>query len=589
MAKHVDPEFLIAAACKIRVPLYVQIISVVIYILCYLSSKLLYVSLNWLPVVNASFFILGLVGLLSCVRVPRPNSFARVQVLNTLLLSLIAISCALSNPGSQAALHSAGYWIDELGVAARCRYKDDASFWCNDKDTLFSIIIFANIVVYNNVFIFSLRFSILSSFLNSLIYFSILRWMGWFDAFDIVLFVFMCVLSVAVKQILEMQEQKLYSELQRQRQETVQEKVLRCAAEFEREQLLDGTSHIEPEKSEDEECKTTSAESAPAVIQRPTEAGSVTPHLCSGNTCLPGVAEVWKEGHAVPTCVQEMAPGDRVLCLDEWTRSVGYVAVAEVHITDADQTSWMTVTLEDGSMQQMSSDHPVYPHAHGQPCQCSRASDLKPGYHTLPVFRLMHVLVKTVEPLKSDTTSIQVDVHPKKASLSLTDNQRYTVLACCGTEQGGQTCMAVGAVAPQGGRKVICQNSFINVVNEEPSVLRRCSSEPALHLHASSMAQTNAAMLIDNSIACNSSTVSSGESANILMWGPDICKASFVANLNAKHVPSAGSYFHESGNCRPCLFQTRLNKQWAPCWKSTLCDHCHSNGPHMRRPSGKKK
>jgi len=261
------------------------------------------------------------------------------------------------------------------------------------------------------------------------------------------------------------------------------------------------------------------------------------------------------------------------------------------------------VTLEDGSVQQMTSDHPVYPYAHGQPCLCVTACGLKPGYHMLPVLKLVHVPVKAVEHVEPDTASILVDMNPKKASLSVTDNRRYTVLTRCGSERGSQSYMAVGAVEPPGGKDVIYRNTFLDVVTEGPGVLRRCSSEPALHHTATKNATQNGAQNTTQNATQSSSIVSSSMvsssivssacssgSASIVMWDQDVCKVSFVAALNAKHLPSAGSHLHEATKCSPCLFQARQSKQqWAPCWKGALCDHCHINAVHPKRPYAKKK
>jgi len=170
-------------------------------------------------------------------------------------------------------------------------------------------------------------------------------------------------------------------------------------------------------------------------------------------------------------------------------------------------------------------------------------------------------------------------------SLSVTDNRRYTVLARCGSEQGDQCCMAVGAVAPSAGKDVITHNTFLHVVSEEAGVLRRCMSEPALHAThiPPSDAGTQSSSTTTQSGSAASSILSSSEDASIVMWNQNVCKASVVAALRSNTLPSAGSYLHQSGSCRPCLFETRQNKQWAPCWKGALCNHCHINVGHMRR------
>jgi len=372
------------------------------------------------------------------------------------------------------------------------------------------------------------------------------------------------------------------SEPHMKKNQTVQEKVLRCEAEFKQEQILHGALRKELKNLIRGGCATKSAVSAPTVVQQPAQICSVNQTFCSGNSCLPDVAEVWKEGHSVPTSIMEVAPGDRVLCLDEWAGTVGYIPVTAVHISDAHQTSWLMVILEDGSTQQMTADHPVYPHAHGQPCQCSRACDLKPGYHTLPVLKLVHVPVQAVEHVEADPERTHVDIHPKKASLSVTDSRRYTVLTRCGPEHGSQSGMAVGAVTLPGENNVVCHNSFLHVVNGEPRDLRRCSSEPALHVAATQNASVVSSTLSNALSSKLSSTLSSG-SATILMWDEDICKTSFVAALYAKNLPSAGSRMHESPSCKPCLFQGRLGKQWAPCWKGALCEYCHINTAHSKR------
>jgi len=45
----------------------------------------------------------------------------------------------------------------------------------------------------------------------------------------------------------------------------------------------------------------------------------------------------------------------------------------------------------------------------------------------LPVLKLMRGTVKAVEHIETETTSTQVDMNFKKAPLSVTDNQIYTV------------------------------------------------------------------------------------------------------------------------------------------------------------------
>jgi len=254
--------------------------------------------MNWVPMVNTSFFLLGQASLIACVRVPHRHSFARMQVLNIVVMCLFTIGAALNNPGSQTQIKALSYWIDALGPAPMCFYEPKSL--CGGKASLFTTVVTANVVVFNNVFIFRLRYSIVSSAFSLSLYFAILKWLGWWDVDDVFLVAMMCALSFAIKRIIEMQEHKLFCELQRQKQQTVQEKVLRCAAEFEREQLKDGNIDLELHKSENEECNTQSAVSAPAVVQQPGQIASVNQLVCSGSSCLPGAARFGKKGIQYP-------------------------------------------------------------------------------------------------------------------------------------------------------------------------------------------------------------------------------------------------------------------------------------------------
>jgi len=121
---------------------------------------------------------------------------------------------------------------------------------------------------------------------------------------------------------------------------------------------------MELPKSENDNCKTRTAATAPALVQQPGHIGSVHQLVSFGNSCLPNSVEVWNEGYSVPTSVREVAPDDRADGQDGWTGIVSCVPVTTAHITDAHQTSWIMVKPQDGSIQQMSSDHPVYQHAH---------------------------------------------------------------------------------------------------------------------------------------------------------------------------------------------------------------------------------
>jgi len=240
-------EFNIAATAKLRVPLYGQITVTLVYMLCYTSAKLFFTSMNWVPMVNTSLFLLGQGTLIACVRVPHRHSFVQAQVLNIVVMCLFTIGAALNNPGSQTQIKALGYWIDALGPAPMCFY-EPKTFFCG-KASLFTTVVTANVVVFNNVFIFRLRYSIVSSAFSLSLYFAILKWLGWWDVDDVFLVAMMCALSFAIKRIIEMQEHILFCELQRQKQQTVQEKVLRCAAEFEREQLKGGNIDLELHKS----------------------------------------------------------------------------------------------------------------------------------------------------------------------------------------------------------------------------------------------------------------------------------------------------------------------------------------------------
>eukprot|EP00927_Polykrikos_kofoidii_P027003 TRINITY_DN23917_c0_g1_i1.p1 TRINITY_DN23917_c0_g1~~TRINITY_DN23917_c0_g1_i1.p1 ORF type:complete len:745 (-),score=110.02 TRINITY_DN23917_c0_g1_i1:154-2364(-) len=250
-----------------------------------------------------------------------------------------------------------------------------------------------------------------------------------------------------------------YKELRRRTREVIEQKVLRCKAEFasdvsrskllcgETDQLLsdaDESSYFDlftgfaaPSRGGANEIKGNakidarwalrppshaSVYSAPAVLQWDDngDGGSVTTAVgtgrvcttssfCQGADCLPPESLAWIEGYALPQPVEHLVPGQRVLCFDHLGGHLKYAAVVEATIRKASEPAdWAHVTLIDGTTVQLTADHPVKPvrSAAGQrrpagplcdELSVTHARNLRPGVDSLMVLKLVPEQVSTVE------------------------------------------------------------------------------------------------------------------------------------------------------------------------------------------------
>ena len=150
-----------------------------------------------------------------------------------------------------------------------------------------------------------------------------------------------------------------FMESERQRQEIISEKVLRCKAEFKNEPLQPlncdsrTTSDVETESDAiSKKYETRSIASAPAQFMRAeySFAEFLEDALfkeCTGD-CLRCDAVVWVEGETSPVLLENLRPGEKVLCYDTLAHTPKFVPLQNISQSAGDnKDQWVIVTLED--------------------------------------------------------------------------------------------------------------------------------------------------------------------------------------------------------------------------------------------------
>lgn len=305
---------------------------------------------------------------------------------------------------------------------------------------------------------------------------------------------------ISAKFMIQRSQRKLFISMEFQRMETITQKVLRCQAEFENSNLHDqlessgmrfvstgrrplfgpkAAAWAEPREASPRSGskQSTSARSMPdggaleaagpgkpRFMRATSEPGSVQsaptvvmgyPTLprkadeqCTGGgggDCLPADAHVWVEHHPTPMPLGAVTQGHRVLCYDNFCGGLKFTDVLDVKTSDPiTMKDTVQVTLEDGTVLDMTTDHPVETF----PTEVSRGlreksrrvqvKDLQKGRDGLMVLKVDNVPVKSVRKNKLDSAAT-----PKPfMSIYLQQPQRHTVFCASGAYTQS---MAVGS------------------------------------------------------------------------------------------------------------------------------------------------
>eukprot|EP00928_Gymnodinium_smaydae_P011256 TRINITY_DN14177_c0_g1_i1.p1 TRINITY_DN14177_c0_g1~~TRINITY_DN14177_c0_g1_i1.p1 ORF type:complete len:595 (-),score=91.86 TRINITY_DN14177_c0_g1_i1:283-2067(-) len=265
------------------------------------------------------------------------------------------------------------------------------------------------------------------------------------------------------KGMLERSQRGLHGAFERQRQEYIKEKVLRCSAEFAHSNLQEQVKAQDKQEFDlaDEEQAVNSVAasklcasvaSAPAVMdgaQIDDSDDDTSTECSSSGDCLPADALVWIEGSGAPKALSALTPGERVLCHDNLTGHMKYADITSVEPAQATvPPDWVHVSLADGTVLEMTADHPVetFPRfeVKNQKVIRKQAHELSTVADKLVVLKMVKVPVCKVVRRSPD-----IDTVPAKQwmTLNVQQPQRHTVfVAQSGKQQGGMlSSIAVGS------------------------------------------------------------------------------------------------------------------------------------------------
>jgi len=455
---------------------------------------------------------------------------------------------------------------------------------------------------------------------------------------------------------------KAFLVMEDQKKQVLKEKVLRCQAEFKSETLqpgfrfvsscdassyLDRSANKEPvDVNADLEkgpqvstCAHPSARQAPSLCSAPTvllnyTSERIAPHTtpsepsdCHAMDCLPPDALVWVEGEALPWRLEEVQPGQRVRCFDRLSGQVKHAAVQEVK-TETGMVEWTTVALADGTVLDLTADHPMQPvgadvsqgglaaRPFGSEHAVVRAAALRPGVD--------HLLALKVEPVP--VQSVQTSVEDRKrVFLTVQQPERHAIFVARATPESGGPTQPVAVESACMGREEVQwrfgeSKTFMEVSTVSTAPRRPASAPPSLRGRSSLPSETPLAEEAEKvgpglsmpmareasgSTAprgCNGesaargrhegstiSTISSRSSGGVAkvtlgMIKPSEVRLSDMMAVHAAGLPSRGSQAHAAGNCKVCVFEN-VHQYYGkkPCFKGAFCERCHFDHVHYRR------
>lgn len=353
--------------------------------------------------------------------------------------------------------------------------------------------------------------------------------------------------------------------------------------------------------------------------------------------CLPSNGLVWIAGKSCPQPLASLQAGDAVLSFDRLSGSIKYVKAAHVKLL-TDCTEWVTVHLEDGTVLDLTCDHPVTPHVqgHSPAAEPVAAGELRPGPggDRLSVLKIMAIPVSRLEK--------RPETRPRMAVTLLQPDRHALFVATPGhngihPDLGGVVVDSAGA-DNHGRVRLGCRRTFVhvsdddddNLENEEVRRERASSAPPCVAEYftvgvtevdpersgpqrirrgrsseepSSSTSGTMSSRISSSSGGAPRVVLTSGRFAfartrdapghhipfepNDLVPNDPELPASLQTILRTQEAgwPSMGSAAHGQGICKPCAFENsrQFLASGKPCYKGVLCDHCHAHHPEDQR------
>eukprot|EP00448_Togula_jolla_P016803 CAMPEP_0170576414 /NCGR_PEP_ID=MMETSP0224-20130122/4378_1 /TAXON_ID=285029 /ORGANISM="Togula jolla, Strain CCCM 725" /LENGTH=576 /DNA_ID=CAMNT_0010899251 /DNA_START=351 /DNA_END=2081 /DNA_ORIENTATION=- len=328
-------------------------------------------------------------------------------------------------------------------------------------------------------------------------------------------------MNVAAKRILALSQKALFQErmqkLEREKdleEQVLQEKLLRCEAEFK----IDSFESMTHLSCEDDESDTTSScvhrlggvlrtwRSGHSVRSAPPE--PLSPLLRSGGDdsgaqgdddectcrqgdCLAADAVVWIEGQSVPQALGTVTVGQKILCLDNLTGQMKHVPVISSSVSESDAAEWITVSLQDGTVLEMTGNHPVEPYMNGRRLGAVWARNLKTESHSLMVLKMETVPVCTVQEGMVARYSQEGRQQQQLSKAAVTVHQPERHMIFVARRDHTTQIMAVGSASLKpaealNGDGLVVRNTFYDIIDGtevwKRSAARRSSAPPRLNL-----------------------------------------------------------------------------------------------------------
>eukprot|EP00930_Biecheleria_cincta_P047134 TRINITY_DN32616_c0_g1_i1.p1 TRINITY_DN32616_c0_g1~~TRINITY_DN32616_c0_g1_i1.p1 ORF type:complete len:669 (+),score=46.40 TRINITY_DN32616_c0_g1_i1:77-2083(+) len=368
-----------------------------------------------------------------------------------------------------------------------------------------------------------------------------------------------------------------------QKAELINEKVLRCQAEFAIDQqgLRRGPADTVVMPSETnfgvDMSLAGSAQTCPAYSWFARGDPSVSGQQdCPEADCVPSTCFVKADGMQEPQAVQTLMPGQKILCRDSLSGLLEFVEVLSCETQAADASiCWLGVDLSDGGSMLLTADHPVHVLRNGQ-MESVSASNLVPHEHSVAGVCLTH---RTIAKVYEVSAEVRKTIRP--TTITVRQGERYSPMISPDNSISTST-MAVGSAdltlrqkgtVPSIGRVKQLQrsNSLPWQSKLSPSSNHRLDSES--HIVSSSTSSTP-------DPDCGSCFVLQ---QRIGAGGTLHGQVSIAAYTELRRlcIPSLGSMRHYDSPdlCQPCRFFSRSGH----CKIGILCNYCHENHEHTSR------
>jgi hypothetical protein len=433
---------------------------------------------------------------------------------------------------------------------------------------------------------------------------------------DLTLMIIGVGIMVLAKVLIDRSKLKLFEVMESQREQIVTEKVLRCEAEFAKEAVL-STTVGHDDKAQAHHHSTfgfdlrsnapSHVETAPSVLAPLVPTGADACAQGSGD-CLPSHTMVWTESAKLPQLLSSLAPGERILCYDTLSKSMTYAAIEK--LTRSTNTEWVKLWMQDGSMLEVTTDHPVVVQPEDASLfreRCMRAGELEAGRDRLLMLKMVWVPISDVRHASSalgeDGSPPAVPPMLDSITISVEQRERYEIFVTTGDKNGNPgPAIAVGSsdrsIDDHG--KWRKKNTFIDYSAAEQPGLKRSKSDPGLSKLSSGLLQSassiNTTTLLStvpksdvSSMAesgCTStvSRASTGDDCVVKIGrapyddpSSNVASLAAMAHLTSKGIPSAGSDHPMYACTSPCSFQFAglLNSGRYSCKAGPLCEYCH--------------